>query len=157
MNLRPRKILWPTDLSDLSLKAARYARAFCEAFECELHVIHVVAPPTTPDVSVMLPAEMPMPLAEPEILDGARTALLKIVDQQFAGVTSVTTDVFYGNGWNGICDYATRNQIDLIVVTTHGRMGLQHALIGSTAERIVQHAPCPVLTIRDGARDFLGP
>ncbi|HMQ14484.1 MAG TPA: universal stress protein [Phycisphaerae bacterium] len=155
MTFKPKKVLWPTDFSDLSLKAGRYAAACQRAFDCELHALHVVAPPLTPDVSVMLPAEMPLPVASPEILDGARDALQKIIDQHFGGDPSIRTDVFYGNAWNGICDYAARNAIDLIVVTTHGRTGLQRALIGSTAERIVQHAPCPVLTIREGARDFL--
>ena len=43
----------------------------------------------------------------------------------------------------------------MIVVTTHGRTGLRHALIGSTAERIVQHAPCPVLTVKNAEQDFV--
>jgi nucleotide-binding universal stress UspA family protein len=154
MTLSPKRVLWPTDFSDLSLKAARYAAALQQALNCEVHVIHVVTPPLTPDVSVMLPAEMPLPMAEPEVLESARQALARIVKDQFKE-GGVVLDVFYGNAWNAICDYAKQHDIDLITVSTHGRTGLPHALVGSTAEKIVQHAPCPVLTVREGARDCL--
>jgi nucleotide-binding universal stress UspA family protein len=69
----------------------------------------------------------------------------------------VVTDVLFGNPWSVICQYAKDAQIDLLVVSTHGRTGLRHVLIGSTAERIVQHAPCPVLVVKNPEKDFVVP
>lgn len=156
MTIRPQRILWPTDFSELSLKSARYARAFRETFGSELHVIHVVPPPLAPDVSVMLPAEAPLSVAEPELLDASRRGLEQVVAQQFDPSRGrAVVDAFYGTPWIGICDYARKHLIDLIIVSTHGRTGLGHVLIGSTAERIVQHAPCPVLTVKGDAVDFV--
>jgi nucleotide-binding universal stress UspA family protein len=155
MKLKPKKLLWPTDFSELSLKAARYACGFRDAFGAELHVIHVVPPPLTPDVSVILPAEAPIAVSDPDALDAPLRGLEKLAAQQFGDVSKVVLDTFYGNPWMGICDYAKRNAIDLIIVSTHGRTGLGHVLIGSTAERIVQHAPCPVLTVKDPQQEFV--
>jgi nucleotide-binding universal stress UspA family protein len=64
-------------------------------------------------------------------------------------------EAFLGNPWRGVCDYAERQGIDLVVIATHGRTGLQHALIGSTAEKIVRHAPCPVLVVKAEEKDFV--
>lgn len=155
MSLKPSRILWPTDFSQLSLEGARYARSFREAFGCELHVLHVVAPPIGPDVSLMLPAEFPLPVSDPEMITAARRSLASLVAEQFGSDSAVVCDVQMGASWSGICDYARTKQIDLIIVATHGRTGLQHVLIGSTAERIVQHAPCPVLVVKHGQTGFV--
>lgn len=157
MVIQPKQILWPTDFSELSLHAAAYARAFHEHFGAELHVIHVIPPPLTPDVSVMISAEAPVAIADAEVLGASQAALDKIMSEQFAGVAGIRREAFYGTPWQGICDYAARESIDLIIVGTHGRTGLSHAVIGSTAERIVQHAPCPVLTVKSQQRGFLQP
>lgn len=56
-----------------------------------------------------------------------------------------------------IIDYARENEIDLIVIGTHGRSGLMHILMGSVAERIVRKAPCPVLTVKPEGHQFVMP
>lgn len=154
MTLEPKRILWPTDFSELSLRAGRYARALAELFHAELHAIHVIPPPLTPDVSLVLPTEFPVAVMGPELLETSKTALAELVAKNFSNLTT-KTDAFYDNPWNGVCEYARKKEIDLIVISTHGRTGLTHVLLGSTAERIVQHAPCPVLSIKSGGRDFL--
>jgi len=155
MQVSPRRILWPTDFSDLSQHAARYACGFREVFKSELHVIHVIPPPLSPDVSVMISTEVPVNVSEPEVLEASKAALEKLVGEQFGSTEGVQFDAFYGNPWPSICDYAKQHDIDLIIVATHGRTGLSHVVIGSTAERIVQHAPCPVLTVKNPQRDFV--
>ena len=155
MKVSPQRILWPTDFSELSLRGGRYALGFCEQFGAELHIIHVIPPPLSPDVSLVVPAEVPISVSEPEIVEASQEALNKLVQEHFAGYGKIVTKVFFGNAWPGVCDYAKQNEIDLIVVTTHGRTGLSHVLIGSTAERIVQHAPCPVLTVKHSEKDFV--
>ena len=155
MEVSLKRVLWPTDFSELSLRGGRYARGFCEQFGAELHIIHVIPPPLSPDVSLVVPAEVPVSVSEPELIEASQEALDKLVAEHFAGFEKVVTKVFFGNPWPGVCDYAKENDIDLIVVTTHGRTGLSHVLIGSTAERIVQHAPCPVLTVKHSEKDFV--
>jgi nucleotide-binding universal stress UspA family protein len=155
MQVRLKRVLWPTDFSELSLRGGRYARVLCQHFGAELHIIHVVAPPLSPDVSLLVPTEPPVAVTEPELVEASRAALAKLVAEHFPGDEKITTNVFFGNPWPSICNYAEENEIDLIIVTTHGRTGLGHVLIGSTAERIVQHAPCPVLTVKDSAKDFV--
>lgn len=155
MMLTPRKILWPTDFSELSMLGGRYAKAFCADFGAELHIIHVVPPPLSPDVALLVPTEAPLAMADPQVLDNCRKNLDQVVSTHFGGDARVKRDAFYGNPWTMICDYAKKNEIDLIVVSTHGRTGILHVLIGSTAERIVQHAPCPVLTVKTPERDFV--
>lgn len=155
MQVSPKRVLWPTDFSELSLRGGRYARGFCEHFGAELHILHVVPPPLSPDVSLVVPAEVPVTVSEPELVEASQTALDRLIQEHFAGDTNIVAKVSFGNPWPSICDYAKENEIDLIIVTTHGRTGLGHVLIGSTAERIVQHAPCPVLTIKHPEKDFV--
>lgn len=155
MVINPKQILWPTDFSPLSMHAARYARAFRDMFGARLHLLHVIPPPINPDLTVMVPTEVPAALADQELIKSARQALDRLVSSEFGGDPHIVRDAVYGNPWVAVCEYATKNGIDLIVITTHGRTGLAHVLIGSTAERIVQHAPCPVLTVKSGKRDFL--
>lgn len=141
-------ILWPTDFSSLSLEAAGFVRWLCQTCDAALHVIHVVPPPMACDVAVALPAEMPLSYSEPELLDACRSRLDEVVRGHFGDLANVTRDVLHGNPWPVICEYAGQAHIDLVVVSTHGRTGLTHMVIGSTAERIVQHAPCPVLVVK---------
>lgn len=154
MIVRPQRILWPTDFSSLALHGARYARAFCEMFEAQMHVIHVVAPPITPDVSVSLATDVPSEYMDEEVLETCKRRLEELAAEQFPSI-DVIRDVFYGHTWSGVCGYAERAEIELIVVATHGRTGLRHVLIGSTAERIVQHALCPVLVVKSSEKDFV--
>jgi len=156
MIVSPKRVLWPTDFSELSLHAGRYARGFCEVFGSELHIVHVIPPPLGPDVSVMIPAEVPMTVSEQELIEASRRGLEKLIAEHIAKTDKpVVSDAFFGTPWHAICAYARDKAIDLIVIATHGRTGLSHVLIGSTAERVVQHAPCPVLTVKHGQREFL--
>jgi nucleotide-binding universal stress UspA family protein len=155
MNVSPGRILWPTDFSELSLRGGRYARGFAQHFGAQLHVIHVVAPAVLPDLSVMAPAGLPVPTSEPDLLDTCREHLQELVQRHFPAEMDLMLEALLGHPWSGICEYAERADIDLIVLATHGRTGFEHVVIGSTAERVVQHAPCPVLTVKNNCRDFL--
>lgn len=155
MLVSPRRILWPTDFSSLSLQGGLYAQGFRDVFGAELHVIHVIPPPLNPDISVMLPGEVPVSVTEPELVEACAKGLDRFVAEQFSDDESIVREVFLGNPWSGVCEYAKRAEIDLIIVSTHGRTGLRHALIGSTAERIVRHAYCPVLVVKGDEREFL--
>ncbi len=157
MVVEPQRILWPTDFSTLSLHGARYARGFRDAFGATLHVIHVIPPPLMPDLAGTMAPEVPVTFSDQEFIAACRSRLATLLTEQFGGPASVVTDVLFGNPWSVICQYAKDAQIDLLVVSTHGRTGLRHVLIGSTAERIVQHAPCPVLVVKNPEKDFVTP
>jgi len=135
--------------------AGRHARTMSQQFGAEMHIVHVVPPPLSPDVAVMVPADAPMTMTEPKLLDASRAAIREMITRHFDGDEKILTHAYYGNPWPTICEYAKEKQIDLIILGTHGRTGLSHVLIGSTAERIVQHAPCAVLTVKQGGRGIL--
>jgi len=124
-------------------------------FGAALHVIHVIPPPLTPDISVTLPTDVPVTYTDTQLVQTCRAQLLSVVAREFGTAAGVVCDAFFGHPWSAICKYAAQSEIDLIVVATHGRTGLQHVLIGSTAERIVQHAPCPVLVVKNPEKDFV--
>ncbi len=155
MNISPKKILWPTDFSELSLKAGDYVLRYRDTFDAEVHLVHVCAPLPNPD---MLPAGVELTVSDKGVLDAfleaARTRLRGVADEHLGGASSVVCEVLGGQPWSEVCEYAGRVGIDLIIITTHGLTGLRHLLIGSTAERVVQHAPCPVLTVKNVGRDF---
>jgi nucleotide-binding universal stress UspA family protein len=155
MIISPKRILWPTDFSPLSRHAAKYARGFRDVFKAELHVLHVITPPVTPDLNVMLPAEPPAAFSSEELHTMGREFLQRTIREEFGDEKGILYKTLLGTPWNGICEYAEKNEIDLIIIGTHGRTGLTRALMGSTAERVVQHASCPVLVVKHREREFL--
>jgi universal stress protein A len=148
MAISIKRILWPTDFSEFSLQGGQYARSLCDVFGAQLHVIHVIPPLLSPDFSLMIPADLPFQVPGPDLIEPGRRSLEKLIAEHLGADPRIAFDAFIGSPWSVICDYAHREQIDLIVVATHGRTGIEHAIIGSTAERIVRHAPCPVLTVK---------
>lgn len=156
MIVSPKRVLWPTDFSDLSLQAGRYARGFSELSGAEMHVVHVVPPPIVTDAGVVVPAEVPISISEAQLLTAANEALERVIKTHFDGDARIVRRALSGGApWREICRYAEDNEIDLIVVSTHGHTGWRHTLLGSTAERIIQHAPCPVLTVKHPERECL--
>jgi hypothetical protein len=85
----------------------------------------------------------------------ARAQLEKLIPQLFTRPHQVRTKVLTGTAWYEICRYARDERIDLIVIATHGVTGLRHLMMGSTAERVVQHAAAPVLTVKSIEREFI--
>lgn len=156
MKIKPKKILWPTDLSLLSSKAAEYVRGFREQFGAEVHVIHVCVPLPNPD---LLPEGVTLSEPDREVLDeflqAQRMKLLQFAEEHLGKAPKVVCEVLSGHPASQVCEYAEREGVDLIIIATHGWTGLKHFLIGSTAERVVQHATCPVLTIKNVERDFV--
>ncbi len=154
MRIQVQRILWPTDFSALALHGARYARALRELFGAELHVIHVLAPPLSPELSAVVAADIPIAYSDPGLVETCRQTLARTVAEQFPGLP-IASELCFGHPWSGICTYAEQHQIDLIILATHGRSGLRRVLIGSTADRVVQHAPCPVLVVKNPEKDFV--
>lgn len=92
--------------------------------------------------------------AESETEAKVHAALKELRASRFEEVPSVKTVVIVDDDpAHGIVTYAKKESVDMIVVSTHGRSGLAHALIGSVAEKVVRNAPCPVLTLRSKSED----
>jgi nucleotide-binding universal stress UspA family protein len=149
------RILVPTDFSKPSQSALKYAAAFAEKFASEIYLLHVVQ-----DLSLFLPdavsgAPPYLPPAD-QMITVVRESLDKLAGEQFRGV-SVKCLVREGAPFYEILTCARENDVDLIIMGTHGRGIIAHMLMGSVAEKVVRKAPCPVLTVRDPEHEFVHP
>lgn len=147
-----KSILVPTDFSECSDAALRYGLALCNVFGAKLHLLHVVQDPyTQPWAAEAFPAPLGDLLNDWQAQ--ARTRLCQAIPEADRGHALVT--VLVGSPFMEIIRYTKEQEIDLIVIGTHGRGPLGHALLGSVAERVVRKAPCPVLTVRHPQHDFV--
>ncbi len=147
-----RKILVPVDFSPNCQESILYARHFAEQFGAEICLLHVVEPVVVTNEFGYLPV-LPNDLEE-QRLEGAGKELRALAKSLGAGVP-VESKVLLGRAWKEITDAARTIPADLLIVSTHGYTGIQHALLGSVAEKIVRHAPCPVLVVRLGEHEFV--
>lgn len=141
-----KRILVPLDFSVNSDRALDYARGLAQKFDATLHLVHVCEVPTmasaTMEAYSLAYTEWSQRLGEE-----AEMQLLAL-KARIAGV-KVTTEVLFGNAAMAIVDAALANHSDLIVMGTHGHGPVLHMVMGNVAERVVRHAPCPVLTMRE--------
>lgn len=142
-------ILFPTDFSDDAMAALPHAVAIAERFGGGLHLLHVLHDPVMllPDAGLAA-APVTLDAGSPEAAELVEAARDRLDEITAADAVVTNRVVMLGATADEICRYATQQQIDLIVMGTHGRSGLLHMLLGSTAEKVVRHAPCPVLTVR---------
>lgn len=146
MNLSVRRILLPTDFSDCSQEAQRYACALAAQFAADLYVLHVVTDPT-PLPGVIGLTTGPSENLLPKIVRKADEHLAAQMAEDIKTYPLIRCAVRAGNPVLEIKDYADTHDIDLIVIGTHGHQGLSHVLIGSVAEKLIRLAKCPVLSI----------
>jgi nucleotide-binding universal stress UspA family protein len=151
-----KRILFPTDFSSNSKFARDYALGFAEHFHSELHVLHVLQ-----DVMLYTAAPNATYAMPPSYLDelkaSAERSLEQTIDADWAKERAVVRATRFGAPFVEIIRYAKEQDIDLIVLGTHGRTGLKHVLLGSVAENVVRKASCPVLTIRPSDHKFVMP
>ena len=146
-----RSLLVPVDFSEESKKALRYATSLARQYGAKITLINVVERTGFPDF-----AYYPLTMENDKVMKSAR-AQLELLCQREAidPILLEKTLVRQGVPFHEITEAARTLKIDLIVIATHGYTGWKHALMGSTAERVVRHAPCPVLSVREIERDFL--
>ena len=146
-----KRILVPTDFSKPSEAALRYARDVAARFGASLHLLHVTEDP----YRSVYGAEVYVPAVE-----GLRETMLeeavgRMKDRLLPSdihERHATTEAMIGSPAAAIVDVAESQNIDLIVMGTHGREGMSHLLLGSVAERVVRTAPCPLLTVSEPRR-----
>src|SRR6266511_1213458 len=143
--LHIKSILVPIDFSPPSKKALDYAVTLARQFKAKLTLLHVVEPVATPDFA----ASFPLVMENDKLMAAAKNELERAVKSARIprGIVEKIL-VRFGRSFHEIADAARTRKVDLIVISTHGYTGLKHALLGSTTERVVRHAPCPVLVVR---------
>jgi len=146
-----KRICCPIDFSEPARAALRAAVDLCAAFGAELTLFHSYQLPgyTLPEGSVVASPKMLQDLAEQADVHLADWKKLA----EGLGAKSVKTAKAVGEPALEIVSFCRETGQELIVVGTHGRTGLRHALLGSTAERVVRRAGCPVLTVHPEGKD----
>lgn len=151
-----KRVLAATDFSEFGSLAIQYGEELANAFQAELRLLHVVEAPLAAYSEFGL-GYIGVNDIEGQLVARARESLQELPAAERSQKLSITREVIVGLPYHQIVNYAKSAAIDLIVVGTHGRGAIAHMLMGSTAERIVRYAPCPVLTVRQGQHQFVMP
>jgi len=153
MSIRFKRILFPTDFSELALAALHHALDLAEAFDAEFHCLHVVDD-AYQHWSAMGPESIPVGPPPDDLLELGRSRMEQFRSEHLGGMEQpAITHVAMGRPFAEILRYAREQAIDLIVMGTHGRGAIAHMLLGGTTEKVVRKAPCAVLTVRVAGHD----
>jgi nucleotide-binding universal stress UspA family protein len=140
-----KKILFPVDLSESSEKILPYVRMVAKKLDAKIHILFAARV-----LQYFTSINVPHPSInkfEQEIIEGAEKKLYEFIDQYFKEYPGTKTAVVAGDASEEIINYVESQGIDLIIMGTHGRKGLDKALFGSVAERVVKTSPVPVLVV----------
>lgn len=141
-----KKILFPTDFSEGALNALPYAVDLAKSYGAKLSMLHVMY-----DISTSSGLYVPHISVDEmykEMEASARKELERFGLDLRRDMKDIEFTVLRGVPYEEILKFAEKNAVDLIVIGTHGRKGLDRVLFGSTAERVVRNATCPVMTVR---------
>jgi nucleotide-binding universal stress UspA family protein len=146
--MKIRSLLLPTDFSECANYALSYASEFAREAGASIICVHVIEP-VVPTVGYSGVTE-PLPMADisEQLEDSATRELPKIAQHEACAGLAVEEVIAHGDAASEIVRVAKERQVDLIVISSHGRTGLGRMLFGSTAEQVVRHAPCPVLVVK---------
>lgn len=139
------KVLVPIDFSSHAIGALKYARELAELLRISIDIIHVVEDTFHP--AFYGPFHTSIHDVNPDIEALSRRNIIRLLERTGDVMTDTKIEVFRGHPGRDIARWATDHGSELIVMSTHGLTGMQHLFIGSVAERTVQLAPCPVITI----------
>jgi len=145
-----KSILVPTDFSGPSESALTHALALARQLGARLTLLHVVEPIATTDFEAAFPLVIENEKAK-KFCEGVLTQTAEKFEIEPELLEKKL--VRFGRPFNEIANAARTLKVDLIIIATHGYTGLKHTFLGSTAERVVRHAPCPVLVVRTKARN----
>lgn len=148
-----KRILVPVDFSPLSKKALLYAARLAQQFNAAIDLFHVVEPEVPPAFDGFMIVPSPISSGTTSSCTGQMTAM--VAAARSAGAERMKTSVRCGLAAFEIVEAAKEFDADLIVIATHGYTGWKHFAIGSTAERVVRAAPCPVLVVREKEHEFV--
>ena len=140
-----KKILYPVDLSDVSRQIVPWVIMMAEKFDAQICILFVVR---------SFEYLYSFQLAKPEIdnftlsfIKGAEKKIKEFVEDNFKEYPDLKTKILSGDPADQILEYIISDGIDMVIMGTHGRKGINHILFGSVAERVVKNSPVPVLTV----------
>ena len=150
-----KELVVATDFSEYSLRAIDYGVEIAEKFASHMTLVYVVEP-------LLQAADLTWTTVDFEELnkahkEAAEKQLKQIVDERIRKGISCDTVILFGKPFVEILKYAKEENADLIVMATHGRGAISHLLMGSTAEKVVRKALCPVLTVKHPKHVFAMP
>lgn len=149
------RILVPTDFSVTSKHAFGYAVELNKLFKARMYLTHVLQDFT--EFSEYSLSATILPQLYLEFEQNATNKLEEMVNTVVPADMHCDTYILHGVPFYELIQFARSEQIDLIVVGSHGRTDLKHVLFGHTAEKIVKKAPCPVLSVRHPEAEFVMP
>lgn len=152
--IKIKTILFPTDFSEYSEYALKYALSFASIHQAKLYIIHVV---TELNIPVGFGSVIPLTKIYDDMEQEAKKKIQHTIPQHFLDKIDVEYIIARGNPFLEIINAAKNHNIDLITIATHGRTGLAHVFLGSTAEKVIRKAPCPVLCIKHPEHEFVKP
>jgi nucleotide-binding universal stress UspA family protein len=142
-----KRVLVPVDFSEPSLRALDYAVEFSRRRHAQLVLLHVVEPVYYPAAADMYGVGFDLGNVYGEIERAARAQLSQLAAKLRARRVAVRPLLSLGTAHQAILESAKKLKADLIIMSTHGRTGLSHVLLGSVADKVVRSAPCPVVTV----------
>jgi nucleotide-binding universal stress UspA family protein len=148
------RILLATDFSENSKWALTYALSFAKKYDAKLYILHVIQQPTYPLGMYAEVSFDAMDKFNRNISDATDKEMKKLCETELGELKNYESMVVSGTPFLEIIRTAREKEVDLIVVGTHGRTGLDHVLFGSTAEKVVRQAPCPVLSVRLPGKEY---
>jgi universal stress protein A len=150
--LKLKRILVPTDFSDCARKALQYALPMARQFGAEIVLVHVVQVSYFPGGEL---GAIDYALLEKELREGGQKQLEEWIRREIGEDIPSRMLLLSGQPVREIAETARKEEVDLIILSTHGRTGFKHLLLGSTAENVVRYAPCPVLVVRENEHEFV--
>jgi nucleotide-binding universal stress UspA family protein len=147
-----RNILAPVDFSEASTSAVRHAKELALTYGAQISLLHVVE-------EVMYPSAYGMEMADvpgPDVIERVEEGLAELARDEI-GYEHVLVESKIGYAPSTILDYIEENDVDLIVIATHGRSGIERLLLGSVTERVVRRASLPVFVIKSFGKSLLPP
>jgi nucleotide-binding universal stress UspA family protein len=147
------RILVPVDFSEYSRNAVAYAKELASSYRANLQLLHVVEHAIHP--SFYIPAKSSLLDIMPDIKDKSRSELQNVLAGVKGPDMPAEFHVAEGHAAKEIIKFAEAQGSDLIVIATHGLTGIEHLLLGSTTEKVVRMAPCPVFTVKSFGKSLL--
>ncbi len=145
-----RNILVPVDFSDASLDALRHAKELALTYGAQITLVHAVEEVIYPSAYGVEPANLP----GPQVIDRVEQNLAELARTE-VGYEHAVVQAKVGYAPSVILDYADANEVDLVVIATHGRTGIERMLLGSVAERVTRRSPAPVFAVKPYGKSLL--